>query len=202
MQVYVRLYQTFSDMSSKRRDEIVAQSAQLFRTYGYNGASMRTVAEAVGIEAASLYNHIKSKSEILQEICFKVANKFLTHMDAVERSQKTTVEKLEDIIRIHIRMMLEEYEHVYVSDHEWKHLPEPYLSNFLNQRRSYRRRLADLVQEGIDRGEMKNIDPYVAVITFLSAIGGIEYWHRSRKAINEQEVEDNMVAYLVGGLRK
>jgi len=189
-------------MSSKRRDEIVAQSAQLFRTYGYNGASMRTVAEAVGIEAASLYNHIKSKSEILQEICFKVANKFLTHMDAVERSNKTTVEKLENIIRIHIRMMLEEYEHVYVSDHEWKHLPEPYLSNFLNQRRSYRKRLADLVQEGIDKGEMKNIDPYVAVITFLSAIGGIEYWHRSRKAINEQEVEDNMVSYLVGGLKK
>jgi len=49
---------------------------------------------------------------------------------------------------------------------------------------------------------MKPIDPYVAVITFLSAIGGIEYWHRSRKAINEQEVEDNMVSYLVGGLRK
>src|ERR1700744_2153702 len=102
-------------MSSKRRDEIVAQSAQLFRTYGYNGASMRTVAEAVGIEAASLYNHIKSKSEILQEICFGVANKFLTHMDAVERSPKTTLQKLEEIIRIHIRMMLEEYEHVYVS---------------------------------------------------------------------------------------
>ena len=189
-------------MSSKRREEIVAQSAQLFRTYGYNGASMRTVAEAVGIEAASLYNHIKSKSEILQEICFKVANKFLAHMDAVERSQKSTVEKLENIIRFHVRMMLDEYEHVYVSDHEWKHLPEPYLSTFLNQRRSYRRRLADLVQEGIDKNEMKPIDPYVAVITFLSAIGGIEYWQRSRKVVDEHVVEDNMVRYLVEGLKR
>ena len=191
-----------SKRNSTKKEVIIEKASRLFREKGFGAASMRDLAEHVGVEAASLYNHIKSKSEILQEICFKVANKFLTHMDAVERSPKTSVEKLEDIIRIHIRMMLEEYEHVYVSDHEWKHLPEPYLSNFLNQRRSYRRRLADLVQEGIDRGEMKSIDPYVAVITFLSAIGGIEYWHRSRKAINEQEVEDNMVAYLVGGLRK
>ena len=41
-------------MSSKRRDEIVAQSAQLFRTYGYNGASMRTVAEGIKTTEAAV----------------------------------------------------------------------------------------------------------------------------------------------------
>jgi hypothetical protein len=99
-------------------------------------------------------------------------------------------------------MMMEQYEFVYISDHEWRHLPEPYLSNFLNQRRTYRRSLSDLIARGIERGEMKGIDPYVAVLTILSAISGIESWHRSRKSISPEAVENNMVKYLIDGLKR
>jgi AcrR family transcriptional regulator len=45
---------------------------------------MRDLAEAVGVEAASLYNHIKSKTELLHELCFSVANRFLHKIDEIE----------------------------------------------------------------------------------------------------------------------
>ncbi len=109
---------------------------------------------------------------------------------------------METIIRLHIRMMLDQYEYVYISDHEWRHLPEPYLSNFLNQRRSYRKRLADIIEQGIQKGEMKNIEPYVAVLTILSAVSGIDSWQRSRKSISAEVLESNMVAFLIEGLKK
>jgi AcrR family transcriptional regulator len=156
----------------------------------------------VGVEAASLYNHIQSKSEILQAICFKVANEFISHLETIEMSHEPTLKKMETIIRLHIRMMIEQYEFVYISDHEWRHLPEPYLSNFLNQRRSYRKRLGDIIGEGIHKNEMKNIEPYVAVLTILSAISGIESWQRSRKSISAETLEANMVKYLIEGLKK
>ncbi len=163
---------------------------------------MRDLAEHVGVEAASLYNHIQSKSEILQAICFKVANEFISHLEIVEASNQSTLKKMETIIRLHIRMMLDQYEYVYISDHEWRHLPEPYLSNFLNQRRSYRKRLADIIEQGIQKGEMKNIEPYVAVLTLLSAVSGIDSWQRSRKSISAEVLESNMVFYLIEGLKK
>jgi AcrR family transcriptional regulator len=163
---------------------------------------MRDLAEHVGVEAASLYNHIQSKSEILQAICFKVANEFLAHLDSVESSRESTLKKMEMIIRFHIRMMLDQYEYVYISDHEWRHLPEPYLSNFLNQRRNYRKSLADIIQDGIEKGEIKPIEPYVAVLTILSAVSGIESWHRSRKMVPSDVLENNMVRYLIEGLKK
>ncbi|HEX4852507.1 MAG TPA: TetR/AcrR family transcriptional regulator [Puia sp.] len=188
--------------NSTKKEVIIEKASKLFQEKGFGAASMRDLAENVGVEAASLYNHIQSKSEILQAICFRVANEFISHLDAVEASQETTLKKIEMIIRFHIRMMLDQYEYVYISDHEWRHLPEPYLSNFLNQRRNYRKSLADLIEQGIERGEMKQIDPYVAVLTILSAISGIESWQRSRKQISAEILETNMVRYLIEGLKK
>lgn len=191
-----------SKKNSSKKDVIIEKAARLFREKGFGAASMRDLAEHVGVEAASLYNHIQSKSEILQAICFKVANDFISHLDAVQSSPEAAIKKLERIIRFHIRMMMEQYEFVYISDHEWRHLPEPYLSNFLNQRRTYRRSLADLIARGIEYGEMQDIDPYVAVLTMLSAISGIESWHRSRKSISPEALENNMVKYLIDGLKR
>lgn len=191
-----------SKKNSTKKEIIIEKAAKLFREKGFGAASMRDIAETVGVEAASLYNHIQSKSEILQAICFKVANEFIAHLDEVERSHASTLNKMETIIRFHIRMMLEQYEYVYISDHEWRHLPEPYLSNFLNQRRSYRKRLGDIIEQGIQKNEMKNIEPYVAVLTILSAISGIESWHRSRKTTGAETLEANMVKYLIEGLKK
>ena len=190
-----------SKKNSTKKDIIIEKASKLFREKGFGASSMRDLAGHVGVEAASLYNHIQSKSEILQVICFKVANKFMAHLEAVERSPDPTLKKVETIIRFHIRMMLDEYEFVYISDHEWRHLPEPYLSNFLNQRRSYRRRLSDIIEDGIARKDLKNIEPYVAVLTLLSAISGIESWQRSRKNTSAEVLEESMVRYLIEGLK-
>ena len=188
--------------NSTKKEVIIEKASRLFREKGFGAASMRDLAEHVGVEAASLYNHIQSKSEILQTICFKVANEFLTNLDAVESSPQPTLKKMEAVIRLHIRMMLDRYEFVYISDHEWRHLPEPYLSNFLNQRRNYRKRLGDIIEEGIARGEIKPIDPYTAVLVILSAISGIDSWQRSRKTTSAEALETNMVKYLIEGLKK
>jgi len=190
-----------SGKNGTKKEVIIDKATRLFMEKGFGSASMRDIAEHVGVEAASLYNHIQSKSEILQDICFKVANQFILHLEQVEASSASALEKMETLIRFHIRMMLQQYESIYISDHEWRHLPEPYLSNFLNQRRHYRKRLASIIEQGVQNEEMKQIEPYVAVLTILSAISGIESWHRSRKNISEDVLEENMVKFLVEGLK-
>ena len=185
-----------------KKDVITKKASRLFKEKGFSATSMRDLAEAIGIEAPSLYNHISSKSEILQEICYKVANLFTSHLNEVETGCIPVLKKIEQIIRFHIRMMLDEYESVYISDHEWKHLKEPYLSNFKNQRRNYRARLATLILEGIEKKEIKDIDPYVAVLTMLSAIGGIEMWHRSKKSVDAYTLEENIVCIFIEGIKK
>ena len=50
---------------SAKRELILAEAAKLFKDRGYSGTSMRDLAGQVGMEAASMYNHIKSKDELL-----------------------------------------------------------------------------------------------------------------------------------------
>jgi AcrR family transcriptional regulator len=187
---------------ASKKELILLKAAAMFREKGFAATSMRDLAESVGIEAASLYNHIRSKNEILESICFDVANRFNTNMDMIEASQQKSIAKVETLLRFHIRQMIEHYEEVYVSDREWKHLDEPYLSNFQNQRRNYRKKFASIIEEGIQKNEIRRIDAPTAVLIVLHAVSGIESWHRSKAKINAEELEDNMVMIMIDGLRK
>ncbi len=190
-----------TEKNGSRKDVIVRKAASLFREKGYKAASMRDLAEAVGVEAASLYNHIKSKSELLHELVFNVANKFVLKMDEIESENISSLQKMEKLLRFHITEMINNYEEVYVSDREWKHLSDPYLSNYQNQRRVYRKRIAAIIEDGIRNKEIKNIDAATVVLIFLHAVSGIESWHRSTKKITAVELEQNMVTILIDGLK-
>ena len=185
-----------------RKDVILVKAAELFKEKGYKASGMRELAEVLGIEAASLYNHIKSKSELLHHICFEVANKYTLTMDEIEHKKISSLEKIEALLRFLINEMINHYQDVYVCDREWKYLEEPYLSNFQAQRRTYRRRIAAIIETGIQKNEIKPIDAPTAVLIMLHAVSGIESWHRSKHKISPEDLEDNMIAILISGLKK
>ncbi len=187
---------------ASKKELILEKASAMFRQKGFAATSMRDLAETVGIEAASLYNHIRSKNEILEAICFDVAKRFNTNMSSIETGQQNSIWKIETLLRFHISQMIEKYEEVYVSDREWKHLEEPFLSNFQEQRRSYRKKFASIIEEGIQKNEIRKIDASTAVLIMLHAISGIESWHRSTAKINAEELENNMVMIMIDGLRK
>ena len=187
---------------ASKKELILKRAAAMFREKGFAATSMRDLAETVGIEAASLYNHIRSKNEILEAICFDVANIFNINIETIEAGNQKAITKIDNLLRFHIKQMIEKYEEVYVSDREWKHLEEPYLSNFQTQRRNSRKKFASIIEEGIAKNEIRKIDAPTAVLIILHAVSGIESWHRSKAKINAQELEDNMVMIMIDGLRK
>lgn len=188
--------------NGSKKNVIIRKASALFRKKGFSATSMRDIAEAIGVEAPSLYNHIESKNEILIEICFGIARLFTDFLKEVERNSGSNLSKIESIIRFHISMMLGEFENVYISNHEWKHLPEPYLGEFKNQRRNYRLRIAAILQKGIDKREIRRVNANVSVHTILSAINGIEYWQKSGRKVEAKLIEENIIQILIEGLKK
>lgn len=187
---------------ASKKDLIILRASAMFREKGFPATSMRDLAEAVGIEAASLYNHIQSKSEILQEIVFRISNECNVHMETLEKDTMPGIKKIESLIRFHVQMMLNRFDDYTVMINEWIHLTEPYLTNFTTQRRNYVQKMEAIIDEGIRNKEMKPVLPYVAMLTILSSVRGLEFWHRSGKNVSPQTMEDNMVMHLISGLKK
>ena len=186
--------------NSTQKEMIAKGAATLFKAKGFKATSMRAIAEVVGVEAPSLYNHIGSKTELLQLICFKVAKKFTAHLSDIENATGPVAEKIESIIRFHIQMMLENFDEVFVANHEWKHLEDTVLTNFLHQRQSYEKRLVTLIEKGISKKELRKQNAYAVVLTILSAVRGLEFWQRHKKNISAQVLEDTMVDHLLNGI--
>jgi len=187
---------------ASKKDLIIQKASVMFRQKGFPATSMRDLAEAVGIEAASLYNHIQSKSEILQEIVFRTANDCNVHLESLDNVSLNNTEKIESLIRFHVQMMLNRFDDYCVMINEWIHLSEPWLTDFTTQRRNYVQKMEAIIEEGIRNKEMKPVLPYVAMLTILSSVRGLEFWHRSGKRISQQDLEDNMVNHLINGLKK
>ncbi len=193
---------TVQRKKASKKDFILLRASAMFREKGFSATSMRDLAEMVGIEAASLYNHIQSKAEILQEIIFRMANDCNVHLEELEQSKLSSIKKLESLIRFHVQMMINRCDDYTVMINEWMHLTEPYLTNFNIQRHQYVVKLEQIVAEGYQQKEVKGIAPYVVVLTILSSIRGLEFWHRSVEKITPQEIEDNMVNLLINGIKK
>ncbi|MFZ6033997.1 MAG: TetR/AcrR family transcriptional regulator [Melioribacter sp.] len=52
----------------KTRDKIISAALKLFSEYGFNAASVRQIAAESGIRESSIYNHFRSKDEILIQL--------------------------------------------------------------------------------------------------------------------------------------
>ena len=187
---------------SAKRELILAEAAKLFKDRGYSGTSMRDLAGQVGMEAASMYNHIKSKDELLDTICFRISDTYISQLAEIERTDSPYGEKIKALVRLHIRLMVEDGAAVSVANHDWKYLPEPRLTEFKQARKNYEKGFAALIEAGIAASEFRPVNASVALFTVLSAVRWVELWYRPGRGLTAQELENNIITVLLGGLEK
>jgi AcrR family transcriptional regulator len=124
-------------LTTNRKEQLLEVAAKLFKQRGYAATSMRDLAAELGIEAASLYHHIKSKEEILETICFDLASKFSNVIAEVNDIYFNAEEKLRLAIKLHIETITLNQNKSAVFLQEWRNLSEPNLSKFKMLRDQY-----------------------------------------------------------------
>jgi TetR/AcrR family transcriptional regulator, cholesterol catabolism regulator len=186
-----------------RKEQVIRKAAELFRTKGYAASSMRDLAQMLGIEAASLYSHIKSKEEILQSLCFDMATEFRKSLDEVEKQKGPASEKLKNGIIGHIQVMAKDLTASAVFMNEHRHLSQPYLRDFLLLRINYINRFKTIIEEGVRTGEFKSsIDKKLAVMTLFSSLNWMPQWYDPNSNIIPVQLGQQLADMLVNGLKK
>lgn len=84
-----------------RRAEILEAAERIFVAEGYEGATIRKIADEVGVSSTALYMHFPDKSAILLEICEETIKVLL------QRNREIAGKPVDAVVRL--RMMLEAY---------------------------------------------------------------------------------------------
>lgn len=186
-----------------RKEQVIRRAAELFREKGYVASSMRDLAQKMGIEAASLYSHIRSKEEILQSLCFDMATEFRKSLEEVERMNISATEKLRRGIIGHVQVMARDLTASAVFMNEHRHLSQPFLRDFLLLRINYINRFKAIIEDGMKLGEFKNtIDKKLAVMTLFSSLNWMPQWYDPSATIEPTALGLQLADMLVNGLKK
>jgi len=190
-------------MNLSRKEQVIRMAAELFREKGYAASSMRDLAQKLGIEAASLYSHIKSKEEILRSLCFDMAAEFRKSLEDVEKQNVSASEKLRLGIIGHIGVMAKDLTASAVFMNEHRHLSGPFLRDFLLLRINYINRFKAIIEEGTRNGEFKeNIDTKLSVMTLFSSLNWMPQWYNPDGKIDSVNIGQQLSDMLVNGLKK
>lgn len=84
-----------------RRAEILEAAERIFVAEGYEGATIRKIADEVGVSSTALYMHFQDKGAILLEICERTLEVLL------QRNREIAARPIDPVVRV--RMMLEAY---------------------------------------------------------------------------------------------
>jgi AcrR family transcriptional regulator len=189
-------------LSISRKEQILQTAAKLFWEKGYASTSMRDIATDLGIEAASLYHHIKSKEEILETICFAMADQLIGAINEVNDIYFNAEEKLRMAIKNHVQIITQNINQSAVFLHEWRSLSEPRLGEFKQLRDKYENELKVIMEEGVNEDIFDNVDQKFATLTILSTVNWINEWYRPEGSMNAEEIAQKLSDFIMGGLRK
>jgi AcrR family transcriptional regulator len=193
--------QHFNTAIEKTKRQVISEAAaKLFRDKGYSATSMRDLAEMVQLKASSLYNHIGSKEEILRDICFENARRFQTGMEQIEHLGGSAADKVKALLRLHIAIATEDVTSVTAFNDEWRHLSEPYLSEFKAMRRDYEHRFQAIIEAGIRQGEFKNLNAFTSLYTIFSSVRWLHDWYKPERNTSPEELFEQISTLLLQGL--
>ena len=90
-----------------RRAEILAAAERIFVDHGYEGATIRKIADEVGLSSTALYMHFSDKSEILHEICERAFEQLLVMNRAVLDEPGTAEQRMRRLMQSYVRFGFE-----------------------------------------------------------------------------------------------
>lgn len=185
---------------TERKSEIITIASRLFREKGYSAITMRDIAQAIDIKAASLYNHIKSKQEILVLIIIEIAEEFTSVMNEIVNSDISSVEKIEKVIDLHINITLRNPDALACLNNDWMHLEDKDLKYFLKMRTEYEDNFRKIIKEGIVLGQIKGLNQEVIIFSILSTLRTLYLWYGKSKSLNDKVLKRDLEVSLLRGI--
>lgn len=188
--------------NSERVVQILTEAARIFASKGYEGASMRDIAEACGISKSLLYHHFSNKEEIYSRVAVGATKELYLFVVEHIPGDATPSEK----IRAFMVATAE-----YFRRHRWAWIasttafwndPERHRrKERMTRRDRYEKYLRELIQEAIDAGEIRDVDVAMTGRLILSSLNWMHRWYNPSMPMKPEQIADQFYDLMFKGLR-
>jgi AcrR family transcriptional regulator len=186
-----------------RREEIVEVAAHVFRDRGFEAATLRDVAAAMGTDRASLYYYFGSKEELLQEIVRQALGRDIATAQAVKRSRASTKDKIAALIEAMVKGYDANYPHMHVyiedlgrisrQDSEWS-------TDVIARTREYESIVHSILTKGQRDGTLrKDLPVELSALALFGMVNWMHRWYRPNIKWSPEEVAKTFTAIFLDG---
>lgn len=167
-------------MPAKRVSQaaVLDAACRLFAEHGYEATSMNDIADALGVRAPSLYNHVGSKQEILHRIMDSTMDRALEALDAALDGTEEHSDQLRRAIESLVLEFLRHPNEVTVSNSEVRSLEPEHRDAIIARRDAYASRVRKIINAGCRAGSFRTDSPQLAAYAVLELGNAAKSWFR------------------------
>ncbi|NMH94137.1 TetR/AcrR family transcriptional regulator [Pseudonocardia bannensis] len=169
----------------------------LFAQRGYHGTALSQIAEVLGIRTPSLYNHMRSKQELLQTIIRQTLDSVMEDFEAAVDGVQDPVERLRRATRVYALRHATHRREALVVNRDTTSLEEPSLSALRARRRDHERAFRAVISDGVESGAFTVDSPVLASFAILEMCVSIARWFRDPGALSAADVADQYTGFAL-----
>jgi TetR/AcrR family transcriptional regulator, cholesterol catabolism regulator len=184
---------------SKREQEIIAAAAAIFKEKGYQAATTRDIAAAVGIQQATLYYYVKSKEELLYLVVREPIERLYQQVEAIMKASLPARVKIEQGIAAHLAAFDDNYPHMLVFVQELHNIVRALRDRLQDFPRRYQRLWEDILRQGVTAGELRpELD--ITTLMILGMCNWMFRWYRKGGRLDTATLAKQYADTLLDGL--
>jgi TetR/AcrR family transcriptional regulator, cholesterol catabolism regulator len=180
---------------------LIEVATQLFGEVGYERTTVREIAKRMGVQSGSLYSHISSKNEILEQIVQRIGTEFIARAREAIEEGGDAQDQLRRFVVAHLTVLHTYQAGVSVYFNEWKKLDAESQKSIVKLRRHYEELLAGIVERGMAAGELRPVDVKSAVLVIISTVNWTYQWYRPDGPRTPAELADDFLDIILRGLQ-
>jgi AcrR family transcriptional regulator len=192
------------DDEAGRRRQLLRASARLFREKGYDGTSVRDIAQATGLQSGSWVYHFPTKQDILVAVMVEGLNDALARIETIAHLDLPPRRKFEALVRVHLDTILAPgQDFIPVVLYEWRSLHSAALPRVTAPLRRYERIWKKVIHELQLRGEWPGRTRIDALLLF-GALNWMARWYAPEGKLTVDQLSRDAVKFFLrpGGRRK
>jgi AcrR family transcriptional regulator len=178
-------------------EAVLDAALTLFAQRGYHGTALSEIAQALGVRTPSLYNHMRSKQELLATLVGRTVTAVLDDFRAATDSVEDPVERLRLASLVYARRHATHRREALVVNRDTASLEEPHRTAMQALRREHEHALREIIADGAAAGVFVVDSPALASFAIREMCVSIARWYRDDGPLTTDEVAQQYSAFAL-----